>query len=170
MFAEHGFEKVSVRAVAREAGVDPALIRHYFTNKAGLFLAAVAESGSFGEVVAAASADGRPGAGQGERLARAYLSLWEDPATAPVVTALARALLSSDDSSAMFSEAFVEVTAGMLGADVVLMRRVSLVLPQLLGIALARSIVRVPALAEASVEDIAAMVGPSLDLILDANE
>lgn len=168
MFAEHGFEKVSVRAVAREAGVDPALIRHYFTNKSGLLLAAVTESGSFREVVAAASPEEPRAAGQGERLARAYLRLWEDPQTAPVVTALARALLSSADASGAVSEAFVAVTERLLGADAALVRRLSLVLPQLAGVALARSLLGVPALAGASVEDIAARLGPSLDLILDS--
>ena len=41
LFLRDGYEKVSLRAVAREAEVDPALVHHYFTSKAALFLLAL---------------------------------------------------------------------------------------------------------------------------------
>ena len=42
VFAAKGYDGTSLRAVAREAGVDPALVHHYFEGKAGLFVAAMA--------------------------------------------------------------------------------------------------------------------------------
>ena len=41
LFAEQGFDRTSVRAVAAKAGVDPALVHHYFGTKQRLFLEAV---------------------------------------------------------------------------------------------------------------------------------
>src|SRR4051812_50222767 len=38
-FAAKGYDKSSMRGIAREAGVDPALVHHYFEGKAGLFAA-----------------------------------------------------------------------------------------------------------------------------------
>ncbi len=40
-FAERGYDLASIRAVAEVAGVDPALVRHYFGSKEGLFVAAM---------------------------------------------------------------------------------------------------------------------------------
>src|ERR1700761_4201132 len=39
-FGDHGFERTTIRSVASEAGVDPALVMHYFGSKAELFAAA----------------------------------------------------------------------------------------------------------------------------------
>ena len=40
LFAEAGFERATIRAVAARAGVDPALVMQYYGNKEGLFAAA----------------------------------------------------------------------------------------------------------------------------------
>jgi len=42
VFAEKGYDATSLRAVARAAGVDPALVHHYFDGKADLFVTAMA--------------------------------------------------------------------------------------------------------------------------------
>src|SRR5215469_6822839 len=39
-FGNHGFERTTIRSVASAAGVDPALVMHYFGSKADLFAAA----------------------------------------------------------------------------------------------------------------------------------
>ena len=41
VFSRDGYQRGSVRAVAREAGVDPALVRHYFSSKTELFVEAL---------------------------------------------------------------------------------------------------------------------------------
>ncbi|MFC6932138.1 helix-turn-helix domain-containing protein [Actinomadura yumaensis] len=41
LFAEKGYDGASLRAIAREAGVDPALVHHFFGNKEGVFIAAM---------------------------------------------------------------------------------------------------------------------------------
>ena len=40
-FSEKGFDKATIRGIARQAGVDPALVHHYFTSKEGMFVAAM---------------------------------------------------------------------------------------------------------------------------------
>src|SRR4051812_39471436 len=80
-FAESGFAGTTVRGVAAAAGVDAALVHHYFGTKDDLFLAAMELPVDPRGVIAPAVAGGIDGAG--ERLLRAFLSLWGDPQTSP---------------------------------------------------------------------------------------
>ena len=67
VFAAKGYDGASLRAIAREAGVDPALVHHYFDGKASLFVAAMAlpfdprhvqeQTSSAGSASASASGD-----------------------------------------------------------------------------------------------------------------
>ena len=87
-FAAEGFQGATYRLIAQAADVDPALIRHYFGSKEKLF----AETLEFPEGApdrVRASLDGDP-SGLGERLARAYLGLWEDLETRHQMVILTR--------------------------------------------------------------------------------
>ena len=87
-FAEKGFRGTTIRAVAAAAGVDPALVHHYFGTKDDLFVAALQISVDPREVLAPVVAAGPDGAG--ERLLRTFLSVWDDPELQPGLVALAR--------------------------------------------------------------------------------
>ena len=91
LFSEVGYEKVSLRAIAREAEVDPALIHHYFDDKADLFEKAVLDLPlDDAEKLVATILDG-PAEETGVRVATAFLEAWEK--------ALAMAGISLDDLS-----------------------------------------------------------------------
>jgi AcrR family transcriptional regulator len=76
LFAAKGYAGTSVRAVATAAGVDAALVHHYFGTKDDLFLAALRAPLDPREVLAPVAAAGVDGAG--ERLVRIFLSVWDD--------------------------------------------------------------------------------------------
>jgi len=100
-FAEHGFAGTTIRAVAADAGVDPALVHHFYGSKDDLFAAAVAlpiDPNLLPAVVA-----GDP-AGVGERFVRFYLGLWEDPTIGPTLLAVFRSAVSHDRAAALLRE------------------------------------------------------------------
>src|SRR3954454_8406544 len=76
-FAERGYDAVSIRSVARDAGVDPALVHRFHGSKEELFVAAMALPLSPSQMVGALLADGVECLG--ERLVRTFLGLLDDP-------------------------------------------------------------------------------------------
>src|SRR5512140_313481 len=80
-FAEKGFGGTTIRGVAAEAGVDAALVHHYFGTKDDLFVAALELPVDPRQAIAPALVDGPDGAG--ERLLRVFLGVWGDPAYSP---------------------------------------------------------------------------------------
>ena len=108
-FAEKGFRGTTIRAVAASAGVDPALVHHYFGSKDDLFVAALEIPVDPREVLGPVVAAGPDGAG--ERLLRTVLGVWDDPAVQPGLLAMVRSLLA-DDSGGMVRDAFLPVVVG----------------------------------------------------------
>lgn len=93
-FAAKGFRATTLRSVATLAGVDVALIAHYFGNKEGLFAATLELPP--GAAASLTDALTGPRDTQAERLTRAYLRLWEDEATGSQLRALTRSTFSDD--------------------------------------------------------------------------
>src|SRR5215210_7831557 len=84
LFAERGFDGTSIRAVAARAGVDPALVHHFHGSKASLFAASLDLPLDPTAVISRIVREDPEGAG--ERLARFFLSVWDDPvARAPLL-------------------------------------------------------------------------------------
>ncbi|GAA1443019.1 TetR family transcriptional regulator [Mycobacterium cookii] len=161
-FGELGFRGTTIRSVAAAAGVDPALVHHYFGTKDDLFVAALEIPVDPREVMAPVVADGPDGAG--ERLLRALLGVWDDPAIQPGLLALARSLLG-DDSGPMVRDAFIPVVVGPVLAQIVADRpedRIPLVASQIIGLVVARYVVALPAMAQMPAEDLVARMGPVL--------
>jgi AcrR family transcriptional regulator len=161
-FGELGFRGTTIRSVAAAAGVDPALVHHYFGTKDDLFVAALEIPVDPREVMAPVVAAGPDGAG--ERLLRAFLGVWDDPAVQPGLLALARSLLG-DDSGPMVRDAFIPVVVGPVLAQLVVDRpeeRIPLVASQIIGLVVTRYVVALPAMAQAPAEDLVARIGPVL--------
>jgi AcrR family transcriptional regulator len=78
-FAAHGYAATSLRSVARDAGVDPALVTYYFRSKSGLLDAALVPPPDWVEAVAAAAAS--PIRTRGAALVRVMVTGWEQPDT-----------------------------------------------------------------------------------------
>lgn len=165
-FAEKGFRGTTIRAIASAAGVDPALVHHYFGTKDDLFVAALQIPIDPREVLAPVVAAGPDGVG--ERLLRTFLSVWDDPELQPGLVALARSLVS-DDSASLVRDGFIPVVIGPVLASLVPDRpevRIPLVASQIIGLIVARYVVALPALALMPSEDVVARVGPTLQRYL----
>ena len=168
LFAANGYAATSLRSVARTAGVDAALVHHYFDDKPALFAAALALPLQPALIVATLR-QGDP-AQAGARLAAVYLSLWENDSVRPSLLALVRAAATEDQAAAMLREFLHDgilshVAATIRGADAEL--RATLLGAQLVGAAMLRYVVRLPPLADAPVGDVLRWLGPALQQHLD---
>ncbi len=161
-FAERGFRGTTIRAVAASAGVDPALVHHYFGTKDDLFVAALEIPVDPRAVLAPIVAAGPDGAG--ERLLRTFLGVWDDPAIQPALLALARSAVA-EDLGGLVREGFIPVVVGPVLAALVADRaevRIPLVTSQMLGLIVTRYVLAVPQMAHMSAEDVVARMGPVL--------
>jgi AcrR family transcriptional regulator len=158
---------VSVRSVAREAGVDPALVHRFFGSKEQLFVAALELPVAPGVLVAAVLADGVEGVG--ERLVRTLLTLWDTPGGFAPFLALVRGAVDNEAAATMLREFLTREVLGRIAAVAAPDRaelRASIAGSQVVGLAMARYIVRVPPLADAHREEIVAVVGPAIQRYL----
>jgi len=171
-FAQRGYDGTSLRGVAREAGVDPKLVHHYFDGKTELFaevMAFPANPAALVERIAAA-----PPSELGETLARAFLTAWDAPEGRERFAAMFAAAAAHEEHARMVRE-FVgrevlrRVVDTMRSRDGVTPRpgeslelRVALGAAQLIGMGMLRYVVKVPAVADATVEEIVAVLGPTL--------
>ncbi|HEV7883543.1 MAG TPA: TetR family transcriptional regulator, partial [Solirubrobacteraceae bacterium] len=149
-FAARGYDAVSVRSVAREAGVDPALVHRFFGSKEQLFVAALELPVAPGVLVAAVLADGVEGVG--ERLVRTLLTLWDTPGGFAPFLALVRGAVDNEAAATMLREFLTREVLGRIAAVAAPDRaelRASIAGSQVVGLAMARYIVRVPPLADA---------------------
>ena len=167
LFAELGFERTTMRAVAARAGVDPALIYHYFGDKDGLLVAAL-QPPTDNATVFAGLADEADRAG--EELVRRLISLWEDrPEVREQMAAILRTGLSHDRASRLLRDilsSFILAALGDVLADDRRELRAALIGSQIGGLMLARYILRVPGAAAASPEDLVQAVGPTVQRYL----
>lgn len=164
-FAENGFGRTSIRKVAATAGVDPALVHHYFGTKDRLFLAALDVPVDPAELVPMVIAGGREEAG--ERLVRTFLSVWDSPRGSATVAVLRSAVAHPWIARLLREFVFTRIVLpafAELGLDDAADRdrRAALVASQILGLALTRHVLRFEPLASASEADVVAAVGPTL--------
>ena len=161
-FGREGYDKATLRDIAAGAGVDPALIPHYFGSKEGVFLAAVDPSLFIPGLL-------EPGVeGLGERLVTFFLETWDSPAGSSLL-ALIRSVVSSDLAAELLREFVTREVLGRLAVAIQLDQpqlRASLVATQLVGLAMLRYVIKVEALKSASREELARWIGPSIQRYL----
>ncbi|MCX5332393.1 MULTISPECIES: TetR family transcriptional regulator [unclassified Streptomyces] len=161
-FSERGYEKTSVRGIAKAAGVDPALVHHYFGTKEQVFEAAVEVAFSPALKVRDTVLEG-PLDDVGERMTRMIFGLWENPVTRKPLLAIVRSAVNNEAAAAVFrrliSTQLMRRIAGELDApDAEL--RTELAAAQLVGVAMMRYVIRIEPVASADVEQIIARVAP----------
>jgi AcrR family transcriptional regulator len=166
-FAEHGYQHATIRGVADLAGVDPALVHHYFGTKQELFVAAVQLPVNPVEQLMAVLAEDPDQAGR--RMVETFLSVWDHAATQNPLLALVRSAVGDEHAAAMLREFITEEVLGQVarrlgGADARL--RATLAGSQIIGLAMARYIIKVEPLASAPAAQVAAAVGPTLQRYL----
>ncbi|MEI3847943.1 MULTISPECIES: TetR/AcrR family transcriptional regulator [Microbacterium] len=168
-FGEHGYEAATIRAIAGRAEVDSALVHHYFGTKADLFAEAVGMPVRPDHDVPGILRGPRDGVG--ERLVRYVLEAFERPEVRKRGVMLLR--------TAIGSKAMTPLVAGFLSRELIgrvateldvpdAELRAGLVASQMAGMLMGRYVLRLAPLAEASVDDLVARVGPTVQRYLFA--
>ncbi len=173
-FGDYGYDGATIRGIAADAGVDAALVHHFFGTKERLFAAAMRLPLSPGELVAAALAPGtrEPGRGLGEHMLRTVLQAWEVAEMRSTFLGLLRSAVTSEQAAGMLREFATEAILGRLagavqgGAGGDAQFRAALVARQVLGLALTRYVLQLEPLARADVDRLAAAIGPTLERYL----
>lgn len=166
-FAELGYDRTTIRSVAAEAGVDPALVIHYFGSKQQLFLAAIELPFQVSDLVERLQSG--PRREVGERVVRFALEVLGDPEGRERWTGMIRAAASDADAAAILREVLTqrifEPLAEALGSDDAQLRA-NLASSQMVGLVMARYVIGIEPLASASAETIASAIAPTLQRYL----
>ncbi len=175
-FAELGYDATSLRGIARRAGVDPALVHHYFDGKAALFAETMRIGVNPAEVVARIVAGDRERLG--ERAVRSFLGVWDSPEQRPRFVALLRAAVTHAEAARSLREFLAREIFGQIvlsvrpGGDASRPLtdeeglRAGLAAAQMIGLATMRYVVELPAIAGAPAEDLVAPVAKTLQRYL----
>ena len=163
-FATRGYDATSLRGIATDAKVDPALLIHYFGTKEGLFTAATGQPAGLSEVFA--GQQGQTLRDFSESLARSYLRFVDSDQSRNAILALVRSAVSNENAAAMLREflaaELLPVIASRTGHENAPLRA-GLVAAQLMGVAMLRHVVRLDPVARATPDEIVALVAPVIE-------
>ena len=169
-FAERGYAGTTVRAVARAADVDPALVYHYYGSKENLLDAATTPPRSFLDQIVTAWQT--PPAELGEQLVRQMLRNWQNPEHEPVLRAV---LQIAGNEPATREKLRLIIERSMMGPSAQALRederllRSGLIAGQLMGLAFMRFIWKIEPLASMDDDDIVAAIAPTIQRYLDGD-
>lgn len=165
-FGERGYDGTTIRGIAAQAGVNPALIHHFFGSKEQVF-AATLNLPIDPPTVVAIVLDG-PREKVAERILGLFLRLWRDPDSRASFLALVRSV-STNDRAALMMRQFIESVMLARISDALGIPRLRLValISQVMGIAMTRYIVGVEPIASAAEEEIIALVAPVIQHYID---
>ncbi|GGW07161.1 TetR family transcriptional regulator [Streptomyces narbonensis] len=160
-FAEDGYERATIRAIARDAAIDPSMVMRYYGNKEGLFAAA-------SEIdLDLPALGGLPARHIGAVLVTHFLDRWERD---DVLTGMLRVGVTNTAGAermrAVFAEQLGPIARGVCPDPAEAPRRAALVASQVLGMALARYVLRLPPAVEMSTDEVVAWLGPTVQRYL----
>ncbi|WP_433890898.1 TetR family transcriptional regulator [Streptomyces sp. CA-111067] len=162
-FLSDGYERVTMRSLAAEAGVDAALISYRFGSKRGLFAACMELSTNPADLLAEALSG--PAEGLPERMIANIIRVWDDPEAGAALRALAEAAVSEPDVSRLFREMAEREMIGRIadrlsGPDAP--KRAALAASQLIGLVFIRYVLRLEPLASMPPDELTTRTAPSL--------
>jgi AcrR family transcriptional regulator len=169
VFAANGYDGTSLRAVAREAGVDPALVHHYFDGKASLFVTAMALPFDPRQVPDQVDEHAASPVFSGAKVIESFLTMWDSAegtgsSFASCVAAMAASSRVADALREFVNERVWSTRPSREGeGEAMTRRRTAMISSQLMGLAFARYLLRVPPLSTASPRQIGRWIGPTLD-------
>ncbi|GAA2500301.1 TetR family transcriptional regulator [Streptomyces longisporus] len=162
-FAADGYERATIRAIARDAGIDPSMVMRYYGNKEGLFAAAVSIDLRMPDMAAL------PREEVGWRLVAHFLGMWEEN---EVLTALLRVGATNGAGAERMQEIFrdqmMPVAYAVCPDPQQAPARAALAAAQLLGLALTRYVLRFPPTVALSREELTAWLAPTVQRYLTA--
>jgi AcrR family transcriptional regulator len=188
-FADRGYDRATIRGIAAAAGVDPALVHHYYGSKEQLFAAAmrlpVVPSQMIGSILSAPAAGGEEdpqaadGAGAeqpGPRMVRAAVEVWDSKEVHASFVGLLRSALTNENAAAMLREFVASTVIGTVAGSAAApgggeagndaRYRASLAASQMVGLAVMRYVLKLDPIVSASAGELAAAVGPSVQRYL----
>ncbi len=166
-FAERGYDRATIRGIAAAAGVDPALVLHYFGSKEHLFGDALKVPVEPGQVLRRVM-DQRID-DMGPTMVRTFLEAWEPEESRSPLVAMVRSAMTNETAMALVREylgrrVFGPITQALGAPDAEL--RATLMGSQFIGLAMMRYIARIEPLASASVDELVAAIGPTMQRYL----
>ena len=174
-FAQDGYEKATLRAIADDARVDPSMVLYLFGSKAELFRESLQLLIDPSVLVSALSGDSGEDddVDVGTRLIRVYLRIWESPDTGPSMVTMLQSATSNADAHDAFRE-FIQqyvltAVAGVLGGDDHARLRAMFAATSLVGTALMRYVLRVPPLADLTGAELERILAPTITRYLTAD-
>ncbi|MEU6351142.1 TetR family transcriptional regulator [Streptomyces sp. NPDC047072] len=162
-FAADGYERATIRAIAKDAGIDPSMVMRYYGNKEGLFAAAVAVDLRLPDL------RGLPRDDVGRALVTHFLAMWERNEE---LTALLRVGVTNEAGAqrmqSIFREQLLPVARQVCPDPQQVPARAGLVATQVLGLALTRYILRFPPTVALTPEEVVAWLAPTIQRYLTA--
>ena len=163
VFIEQGYDGATVRAIAGRAGVDAAMVNHWFGGKEGLFGEAVLKLPFNPQDIVDILVDAPPDR-VGDTIVRTFLSRW-DATGGGVFTALIRSVASHDEAASMLRDFFLKFVfkqvIGRFSPDHQDLRA-TLLATQIVGLGMVRYVARFEPLASSDVDTLAAAIAPTL--------
>ena len=165
LFGDRGYDRASIRAIAGAAGVDPALVHHFFGTKEDLFAAAMELPVDPDTILPLVLAGPREEIG--ERLARMVLALWGDPRLRPQFVGVIRSATTNEMGARLLRE-FISSKVFARVADALDVPRLNLnaAASQIVGVDMLRYVLEVEPMASASEEELVALLAPTIQRYL----
>jgi AcrR family transcriptional regulator len=164
-FASDGYRRATIRAIAADAAIDPAMIMRYYGNKDGLFEAAIDIDLELPDLTAADPDR------LGEILVARLLTLWEQSPHREILSILLRAAVGDETTVLRLQQVFTgQITPAVLrlGDPADALRRAGLVATQMLGLALCRYVLRLPPVVAMTREQVIADIAPTIQRYLSS--
>ncbi|WP_426505723.1 TetR family transcriptional regulator [Dactylosporangium sp. McL0621] len=164
-FAEDGYQRATIRAIAADAAIDPSMVMRYYGSKERLFAAAVDIDLRMPDV------SELPPERIGPELVRHWVRRWEEDPTGDVLLTLLRSA-ATDETVAervrdVFREQIVPIVLRLSGGDrAEASQRAGLLATQMLGLAMCRHILRIPPVAAMTTETVVERVGATVQRYL----
>jgi AcrR family transcriptional regulator len=162
-FAADGYERATIRTIARDAGIDPSMVMRYYGSKEGLFAAAVAVDLKLPDL------SPLPRDEVGSALVTHFLAMWEEN---EVLTALLRVgatnQAGAERMQGIFQEQLLPLARQVCPDPEQIPVRAALTATQLLGMALTRYVLRLPPAVALSRQEIVAWLAPTVQRYLTA--
>jgi AcrR family transcriptional regulator len=168
-FAAHGWEGTSLRAIAREVGVDPALVHYYFASKEALLDAVTNPPEAWLESIRATSA--RPPRERGEAIVRNVIWTWSQPEIREVLESIlltaAHEPRTREKLRAFVEASLLPAVAERIEAEERLLRA-SLIGSQVLGLVMLRYVWQIEPMASLPDDVLVALVAPTIQRYLSS--
>lgn len=167
LFAERGYEGTTIRAIAMHAGVDGALVHHFFGTKENVFSAVIMDAVHFGDALTALTEN--PSESLSDDLLKAYLRLWEDPRTQSALLAVYRTASASETAAGLLRSTSSDKLNDQLAAAIdhpQAVLRATMFGAFLYGLAAGRHLLKLSGLSDADLDDVITVGAPVFRMLL----